>query len=399
LTAAIWVLAVASLGFRVRRDLTRAGVFDDLLPVWTGVRNFLHHQPVYPLHADLQNYLYPPSSLVLLSPIGFINYGQLKVAFLLLQVVTLFLAAALSLRLVGIRWTPNKLGLVLIGLTIFKPARALFDVENLDSVVVLGEVLALLAMARSRWLLGGILLSLSFSLKPVILPLLLIPILLRKWSSAAAAVALSSVLTVAGVVLTVDGVRFFTSIVPYLGGGQAPLHAWNISLAGAVSLIGLPTVVAAPLRVLTIVAVMALVWRQFQRNDADEPVLIARLSGFVMLGTILAFSYSFQHYLIYLLPFMATFLRPAWGVNRGLALIGVLCIALPDVPAQVVHNATVFWTARLLYTAGCLLLLAAFAGQLIRSPVATSVLSDGRDLHQAGTAGAARTKVPATVER
>lgn len=369
-TASIWLLGIASLGFRLYRDATRAPVFDDLLPVWTGVRHFLQHQPVYPLHADLQNFLYPPSSLVLLLPLGFVDYGHLKVAFLLLEAVTMFLAAALSLRMVEIRWNPINLGLLLLGLTIFEPVRALFDVKNVDSVVVLGEVLALLAMARGRWVVGGLVLALAFSVKPTILPLLLVPLLLRKWSSVGVAVVASALLTVAGLVLSADGVRFFTSILPYLGGGQAPLHAWNISLAGALGLIGLPSVAAAPFRVLTIFLVAALIWRQLrQQQAADEPIVIARLSGFVLLGTDLAFSYSFEQYLIYLFPFLATFLIRDLRVDRKLAVIGLLCIAVPDLPAQVVHNATIFWTSRLLYTVGCLCLLGAFTRDLIRPAV------------------------------
>jgi hypothetical protein len=356
----VWTTALVSLGFRLYRDATRPPVFDDLQPVWTGVRNFLHHQPVYGLHANLQNYLYPPSSLLLLAPLGALDLHNLKLVFLAVEAATMFAAAAVSLRILRVPWNARNLGLVLLGLTLFEPARALFDVQNLDAVAVLGEALALLAMSRGRWFVGGAFLALTFSVKPVVLPLLLIPVLLRRWTAVGSALAIAATLTGAGLALLADAPSFLTSTVPHLIAGNGPfLRSWNTSLLGAANLLGLPQAVADLPRLAVLAAVAVLVWRRLTQ-PGDEALKLVQTSGFLMLGTVLCFSFSFEHYLIYLLPFLVSLARRDWGLNRGLALAGVLCIAVPDLPGQVLHNATLFWVGRLLYTIGCLLLLAAF---------------------------------------
>ena len=363
--AAIWIVALASLALRLYRDATRPPVFDDLQPVWTGVRNFIHHQPVYGLHADLQNYLYPPSSLPLLLPLGMIDLHHAKVFFLFVEAAAMFLAAAISMRMVRIPLSTRNLGLVLLGLTIFEPARALFDVQNLDAVAVLGESLALLAMGRGSWLTGGALLALTFSVKPVVLPLLIIPLLMRRWAAVGIAVAIPLTLTAIGLALSADAPSFVTTTVPHLIQGNGPfLRSWNISLAGAANLLGLPVVTAAVLRLLVLAASATLIWRSLQRPGEDGPK-IAQLSGFLMIATVLCFSFSFEHYLIYLLPFLISLLRTDWALNRGVALAGLVCIAVPDLPGQLLHSATLFWVGRLLYTVGALLLLAAFWRRIV----------------------------------
>jgi len=364
-TGGIWALALGSLAFRLYRDATRPPVFDDLLPVWTGVHNFLNHLPVYALHSDLQNYLYPPSSLVLLSPLGLIDYAHLKLPFLLLEAMAMYVAAALSLRIVGVRWTASSLGLLLLGLTIFEPARALFDVKNVDSVVVLGEVLALLAMSRNRWLLGAVLLALTIAVKPAIFPILLIPLLFRRWSAAGVSVLILVALNFIGFALLADGPRFLTTTVPHLiAGNGAFLRSWNVSLVGAFTVLGLPVAMAAPFRLVVVAVSAGLVWRTLV-GRSDLGLKLAQISGFVLLATILAFTFSFEHYLIYLLPFLAATLRRDWALDRRLALAGLVLIAVPDLPGQLLHSATLFWMGRLLYTAGCLLLLAAYWRRLL----------------------------------
>lgn len=365
LDLAIWVVALGSLGFRLYRDATRPPVFDDLQPVWTGVRSFLHHQPVYGLHADLQNYLYPPSSLLLLLPLGAVDLHLLKVVFLFVEAAAMYLAAAVSLRIVRFPWSARNLGLVLLGLTIFEPARALFDIQNLDALAVLGEALALLAMSRGRWLVGGALLALTFSIKPVVLPLLLIPLLLRRWGAVGVAVAIAATLNAVGLLLSADAPSFLSTTVPHLVEGNGPfLRSWNTSLLGAANLLGLPQVVAGVLRLAVLGVVAILVWRRL-RQEGDEALKIVQLSGFLMLATVLCFSFSFEHYLIYLLPFLVSLMRPDRGLNRGVALAGVLCISVPDLPGQMLHSAALFWIGRLFYTVGSLLLLAAFWRRIV----------------------------------
>ena len=365
LNLGIWVAALASLFFRLYRDATRPPVFDDLQPVWTGVRHFLHHEPVYELHTNLQNYLYPPSSLLLLLPLAAFDLHQLKLVFLVVEAASMFLAAAWSLRIVHIPWSPRNLGLLLLGVTVFEPARVLFDVQNLDAVAVLGEVLALLAMSRGRWLMGGAVLALTLSVKPVVLPLLLIPLLLRRWAAVGVAAAVALTLTAVGLTLTTDARSFLTTTMPHLVQGNGPfLRSWNTSLIGAASLLGLPAAAANMLRLIVLTAVAILVGRSFQQSD-DEGLKIVQLSGFLMLATVLCFSFSFEHYLIYLLPFLVSLVRRDWGLNRGFALVGVLCISLPDLPGQLLHSATLFWIGRLFYTVGGLMLLAAFWGRMV----------------------------------
>lgn len=365
LTVGIWVVAVASMAFRIYRDATRPPVFDDFYPVWLGEHNFLRGLPVYDLHANLQNYLYPPSSLLLLSPVGLVDYGHLRTAILLPEALAMCVAAALALRIVGVRWTARNLGLVVLGITIFEPARALLDVKNIDSVVVLGEVAAVLAMSRNRWHLGAVLLAIAIAIKPATFPLLLLPLLFRQWTAGGLAAAVIGGLNVGGLMLVADGGQFLTSTVPHLvAGNGAFLHSWNISLVGAFSVLGWPTAFAGGLRLIVLAASALIIWRTLGLREARQ-LEVAEAAGVIVIATILTFAFSFEHYLIYLLPFLPVLLVRPWGFDRGIAWAALALIAVPDVPGQLLHSGALFWIGRLLYTAGALMLLAAYWRRLL----------------------------------
>ncbi len=371
-----WVLLpLAILSFSLtflrayRATLERPG---DLFPVWMAVRAFLHHQPSY-LSPDEafriyhQVFLYPPSSLILLAPLGLVDFPTAKLPFLLLATAAILVGGWLCLRLFGLHWASPAGVLLLLGLSLWIAVRQTLWLENFDGFILAGEAGALLAATRQRWLLAGCLLGLTYAIKPGVLPLLLTPLVYRRWASAALAVAVPGVLSAVAFLLSVDAIGFFTGSVPFLLQGQAStadVQIYNVALQGAVANLGLPALLGVVLRVLVLAGTAALVWLRW-KVGGDEPLRLTELTALIILATLLTFSYSFERYALWLLPLLVSVAHPAAAMRSWIAWLGVYGMGSPDGNLVWSHlGLGDRWQVRV--TGGLLLILVVLAISIVR---------------------------------
>lgn len=320
---------------------------------------FLHGREVY---SDPE-YVFPPSGLLLTSPLGWMGHDTSRVVFLLLGAVLAPVAGAGALRLMGRSWTGPAGVAVLFGLAISETVTSTLNLGNLNTVLAALEVAALLLLLRRRDTPAGLVLGLAIAVKPVMGLLVLLPILRRRWRCAAVTAAVPVALNAVALPLIAAPEQFFRITVPNL------LHARpgaNSSLWASGTYLGTDPGVIVLVRCLVVAAAAFVLWRL--RHERDSQVWLGTVSGALLLATFLAASLSEMYWSVLLLPLLLTALRPASPMHNPVAWVGVYLFATTDQ-----------WTPRgstkisadyvqLRPTAGWLVLLLVLAGWAARRP-------------------------------
>ncbi len=301
----------------------------DLKVIVAGLQRFLDHEPVY--RADgWGRYLYPPSSLVLLAPLGMLGFAKTHVVYMLLEAASILAAVALSLRLFRVDFRSPLAGAAFAAAALSAPVIDELRWTNVDGVVLGVFTGSLVAMSRRRWLLAGVLLGLAIAIKPTVGLIVLLPLLWRQWRSAAFAVIVPGVLLVVGVVLSRgDGLHFLTVVLPILAGGLGhDLAGGNVALVAVLDSFGVSRLVSDVVRLAGLVLVVATMWRVF-RSDRSETERLTTLVALILLGTYLLSSYSFLRYVMYLIPALVMIALYRSPRPLLLGLLGLACLTLP----------------------------------------------------------------------
>src|SRR5258708_22529277 len=190
------VISVAVFGYLWFRPF--AG---DLYPSWLGARAFINGMPAYADTGTPSRFIYPPSALLVFAPLGFLDFPSARQVFLVVNAASIVAASLCCLRLFDISWRSSLAALLLIALSLCTGVLVTLIQGNVNGIILLGEVVAMLAASRGRWRLFGLVLGLTLSLKPALVPLLILPILWRRWDAiviAAAVVGVPPAAVIAG---------------------------------------------------------------------------------------------------------------------------------------------------------------------------------------------------------
>lgn len=304
----------------------------DFFWVHQGVDRYLSGNDPY----DVFMFVNPPATALLLAPFGAVGFKLAHVAFLGVSAVAIVAAGALSLKAAGLRWPGAAGAVLLIVLGLPSAVRSTLGLGNVNSIVMLCEAGALAAMLSGRWRLGGVALGISFALKPILVPLLMVPALARRWGSIAIAGAIPVGLSVLAVAINPDAVGFVTEKLEFLWkGNAAELKAGNVSILGTFDNVGLPSALGEVTRFAVLGAAIwfaAVRWRRGDGDaeaDADRRLRVLESTGFVMLATLLCFSFSWLYYGVYLVPLIVTIAHPGSLLRHPLALLGLTLMLAP----------------------------------------------------------------------
>jgi arabinofuranan 3-O-arabinosyltransferase len=333
-TTALWTLAILSLVYTLGRAVshdTYQGY--DIVPVWKSVHAFVDGGVIYPPHRADQFYpdfVYPPSALVLLLPLGLVGLSVAKAAVLVIDVASILIAAVLCLRLFGLRWRGWAGAATLLGLSLSWPFFSTLHTENVNGLLLLGEAIFLLTVANGRWAVAGVALGLTLALKPVLAPLLLVVILYRRWRAFMIAVAIPIVLS--GIVLLASpATRSFTdTTLPFLLNGEDKrVQAVSVSLQSVAARLSVPHPLSLAIQLAVLAGVAYLLWRRHAASPA-EPRRLVELSSIALIAAFLLSSFAFQHYAVYLLPLAVSVADPQSPLRTWIGWVGLYAVATMD---------------------------------------------------------------------
>jgi arabinofuranan 3-O-arabinosyltransferase len=306
LRSALWPVAILAVIHRTIVVTTNGNITDDFKPVYRAVLNFRHGWDIYNEHFDYvdPHYLYPPGGTLMMAPFGYLPFAESRYLFIACNSAAIVIAAYVLLKMF-------KFSLTLV-------------FTNINGCILLLEVLFL------RWLLdgrprrqwwAGLAIGLTLVVKPLLGPLLLLPLLNRQWRAVAAAVVVPLAFNLAAWPLIVHPLDFVTRTVPYMLGVR---DYFNSSIEGNGVYFGLPFWLILSLRILFTLLAIGSLWLLHRYYRTRDPLFwFTTSSGVLLLWSWLVLSLAQGYYSMMLFPFLMTVVLPNSVIRNWPAWLGI----------------------------------------------------------------------------
>ena len=332
LRSVLWPVAIMSVIHRTIVLTTNGNITDDFKPVYRAVLNFRHGWDIYNEHFDYvdPHYLYPPGGTLIMAPFGYLPFSESRYLFVAINSAAIVLAACLLLRLFNFSLKSVAAPALLLAMYCSESITSTLVFTNINGCVLLAEVLFL------RWLLdgkkshqwwAGVAIGLTLTLKPVLAPLLLLPLLNRQWRALVPAFVVPLVVNAAAFPLVRHPMDFVTRTVPYILGVR---DYFNSSIEGNGVYFGLPTWLILFLRILFTLLAIGSIWLLYRYYRTRDPLFwFATSSGVLLLWSWLVLSLAQGYYSMMLFPFLMTVVLPNSVIRNWPAWLGVYgCLTL-----------------------------------------------------------------------
>lgn len=326
LRSALWPIAIFSVLHRSIVVTTNGNITDDFKPVYRAVLNFRRGWDIYNEHFDYvdPHYLYPPGGTLLMAPFGYLPEYPSRYLFILINTVAILIAWYLLLRLFGYTLSSVAAPALMLAMFCTETVTNTLVFTNINGCVLLAEMLFL------RWLLdgrvgrqwwAGVAIGLTLTLKPVLGPLLLLPLLNRQWRALVPAFAIPILINAAAWPLVSDPMDFVTRTLPYIGGVR---DYFNSSIEGNGVYFGLPTWLIVFMRILfTLIAIGAL-WLLYRYYRTRDPRFwFTNSAGVLLLWSWLVLPLAQGYYSMMLFPFLMTVVLPNSLIRNWPAWLGI----------------------------------------------------------------------------
>lgn len=330
LRSVLWPVAILSVIHRSVVLTTNGNITDDFKPVYRAVLNFRHGWDIYNEHFDYvdPHYLYPPGGTLIMAPFGYLSFDTSRYLFIFANTVAILLAAYLLLRLFGFTLASVAAPALLLAMFCTESVSSTLVFTNINGCILLLEVLFF------RWLLdgpktkavrhqwwAGIAVGLALVVKPVLAPLVLLPLLNRQWRAVVAAIVVPMVFNLAALPLIAHPMDFFTRTLPYMLGVR---DYFNSSIEGNGVYFGLPTWLILFMRILFTVIAIASLWLLYRYYRTRDPLFwMTTSSGVLLLWSWLVLSLAQGYYSMMLFPFLMTVVLPNSVIRNWPAWLGI----------------------------------------------------------------------------
>jgi arabinofuranan 3-O-arabinosyltransferase len=313
LRSILWPIAILMIIHRSYVLATNGYITDDYGPVYRAVVNFKRGWDIYNEHFDQvdPHYLYPPGGTLIMAPFGYLPVDASRYWFITFNTIAIIIAAVLLVQLFKFSWTSVALPALLV---------AMFCTESVVNTLVFGNIngcILLLEVLFFRWLLdgkvshqwwAGVAIGLSLVVKPLLGPLLLLPLLNRQWRAIVTAVVVPVVFNVIGWFLVSDPMNFVRGTIPYIFSIR---DYFNSSIQGNGIYYGLPGWLILLLRIAFLALAIASLWLLYRYYRTRDPLFwMATSSGVLLIASYLVLSLGQGYYSMMLFPFLMTVVLP-----------------------------------------------------------------------------------------
>ncbi|MEV5510540.1 glycosyltransferase 87 family protein [Streptomyces orinoci] len=268
-------------------------------------------------YAD-RRFLYPPAAVFAAVPQ--VPLGA-RTLFYLAPAVTALLVLAgalLALRIFRVRADSRLAAALAVGLAFSLPFQSMVHLGNWTCASVVAFPGALLLARRGRWTAAGALVGAALALKPMLVPLLLLFALARRWRALAMALAVPVAVSLPAALAMPRPGLLLTKTLPFLLHGQdSYARPFDASWPAVLARLG----VGQPFALLLAVPpAAAALWfaRLRWHGRGEEGVRLVECASLLMLSAFLVSRPAFLHYALVPLPSLA-----ASAVVRGAAVRSV----------------------------------------------------------------------------
>jgi arabinofuranan 3-O-arabinosyltransferase len=326
LRSILWPLAILFIIHRSYVLATNGYITDDYGPVYRAVVNFKMGWDIYNEHFNHvdPHYLYPPGGTLIMAPFGYLPVDASRYWFITFNTIAIVLAAYFLVRLFGYGFKSVALPALLA---------AMFISESVINTLVFGNIngcILLLEVLFFRWLLdgnkshewfAGVAIGLTLVVKPLLGPLLLLPLLNRQWRAVVAAIIVPMVFNAAAWPLISDPMNFVTRTVRYI---FTTRDYFNSSIAGNGLYYGLPIWLILLLRIAFGVLAALSLWLLYRYYRQRDPLFwMATSSGVLLIASFLVLSLGQGYYSMMLFPFLMTVVLPNSVLRNWVAWLAI----------------------------------------------------------------------------
>ncbi len=321
---ALWPLAIMTVIHRVFIRAVDGDITDDFNPVYQAALAFLNRQPVYTANFDSvdPHYLYQPSATLLLSPLAVIDPERSRWLFIIASTVAILLALYILLRIFGYRLDFVAAPALLLAAFVSETVTNTLVFTNFNGFVLLGEVAFIGYLLKRKDLSAGVAMGLTLAIKPMLAPLLLLPLMTRQWKVFITAIAIPVVTMAIAWPLSVDPMNFIDRTLPYL---LQTRDYFNSAVVGNGLYYGLPDLLVLAIRAVLGIMVLVSLWLLYRYCREDRLFFFATASGVILTAHWLLGSLGQMYYSMMLFPLLMTVVLrnsvirnwPAWLAIYG----------------------------------------------------------------------------------
>ena len=309
----LWPIAILMIIHRSYVLATNGYITDDYGPVYRAVVNFKRGWDIYNEHFDQvdPHYLYPPGGTLIMAPFGYLPVDASRYWFITFNTIAIIIAAVLLVQLFKFSWTSVALPALLV---------AMFCTESVVNTLVFGNIngcILLLEVLFFRWLLdgkvnhqwwAGVAIGLSLVVKPLLGPLLLLPLLNRQWRAIVTAIVVPVVFNIIGWFMVSDPMNFVRGTIPYIFSIR---DYFNSSIQGNGIYYGLPGWLILLLRLAFLALAVLSLWLLYRYYRTRDPLFwMATSSGVLLIAYCLVSALGQGYYSMMLFPFLMTVVLP-----------------------------------------------------------------------------------------
>ncbi|MFD4367715.1 glycosyltransferase family 87 protein [Rhodococcus sp. NPDC058521] len=321
---ALWPIAVMTVLHRVVIKAVNGNITDDYRPVYRAALAFLNGKPVYTANFNWvdPHYLYPPSGTLLMAPIAVIDPEKSRWLFIIANTIAILIALYLLLKMFDLGIKSIAAPILIVATFSSETVTNTLVFTNINGLVLLGEMAFLLLLLRRRDLWSGVAIGLTFAVKPILAPLLILPLVRGQWKVFVTAIGIPLVLTAIAWPLSADPMDFVHHTVPYLTESR---DYFNSAIVGNGRYYGLPTALVWSMRLGFGAIVLASLWLLYRYYRKDEVFFVATTTGLVLTASFLLGSLGQMYYSMMVFPLLMTVVLsnsvmrnwPAWLAVYG----------------------------------------------------------------------------------
>lgn len=320
----MWPLAVMTVIHRIVVKAVNGSVTDDYAPVYNAALAFLNRQDVYIANFNSvdPHYLYPPSGTMLLAPIAVLDPEKSRWLFILANAIAVIIALYLLLKMFDLAWNSIAAPILIFAAFSTETVSNTLIFSNINGLILLAEVAFLALLLRRKDLWAGTAIGLTFAIKPILAPLLLLPLVRGQWKVFVTAAGVPLVLMAVAWPLAADPMAFIEHTVPYL---MESRDYFNSAIVGNGTYFGLPVAMIWALRLAFAAMVLVSLWLLYRYYRHDELFFVTTVSGVLMVASFLLMSLGQMYYSMLLFPLLMTVVLrnsvmrnwPAWLAAYG----------------------------------------------------------------------------------
>ena len=330
LASVLWPLAVLTVIHRVLIRAVNGSITNDFGTVYAATRRFLAGEPVYSenLLTVQPHYLYAPSGTFLLSPFGMIdNYTYARWLFILLNTAAILAALWLLMRMFKLDVRSFATPAIVLAAFSTEAVTNTLVFTNINGVIFLCQAAFLYFLHTRRLWWAGVAMGLSLAIKPMLAPLLVLPLIRKQWQPFVATILIPGAAMAAGWAKTVDARAYIDVTLPYMGEVR---DYYNSSIAGFGEYYAIPEPLILVARILVVAATLLAVWLLLDYRHNHEVLWLCTTSGVVLAGVFLVSSLGQMYYSMMLIPIMLTVVLDKSLVRTWPAWVAAYAFFFPD---------------------------------------------------------------------